>query len=529
MLQAVSLQSVEAKKMQSFDVAKLLKEDKQNEDLSDIPFRFGYTFDVNYTLNDGVWERHRGNNVWSLKIKSEGAYSLNFIFEELYLTEDEQLFIFNSSGTMVYGPVTKEQNIQKDETFLTDVIIGDEVIIQLVGTKVSEYKEKSFLRISKVVHGYKNIFASITENNIVQSLGQSAICNNDMACYPNWELESNAVALVLLSNGTEACSGSLLNNTSQNYKPYFLSAFHCIDADQNGVISTTEKNNAQNWMFRFKYKKSTCNGSTVTSYVTYNQATFRAAWLNTDFLLMELSNFNASTANVTYLGWDRTGNNPSSGTCIHHPRGDAMKISFDNNTITSNTSPIPWDPVGTIISPVNTHWVVEFDNGVVEHGSSGAPLFDQNKRVVGQLHGNHNYNQYISYCNQPQAEYGKFNASWVGGGSDATGLCKWLDLTNSGTEVLDALIYITGNDNPYSFQQVTYTIPNLPTGTNVTWSGSSNVNIISGQGTNQVTISVCGGDAATLTSTLSGMVNTVLTKNLTVNNGTFTVNRYLNN
>ncbi|MDR2651394.1 MAG: T9SS type A sorting domain-containing protein [Prevotellaceae bacterium] len=80
---------------------------------------------------------------------------------------------------------------------------------------------------------------------------------------------------------------------------------------------------------------------------------------------------------------------------------------------------------------------------------------------------------------------------------------------------------ISGPDNPYSIQQVTYTIPNLPSGTTVTWSGDD-INIISGQGTSQVTISVCDGYTTTLTATLSGSLNYVITKNISVNNGTVT-------
>ncbi|MDR1347102.1 MAG: trypsin-like peptidase domain-containing protein [Prevotellaceae bacterium] len=500
------------KKMQSFDVAKLLKEDRQNEEMKDVPFRFGYGFDVDYTLKDGVWETQDDNNIWSLKISSKGAYSLNFIFEELYLSEGAGLYIFSVDGSMVYGPVIKEQNIS-GQNFLSDIIVGDEVILQLIEPTSST--ERSFLRITKIIHGYKNMFASLTDDdNITQSLGASASCNNDVACYSAWANESNAVAMVLLSNGTEWCTGSLLNNTNQNYKPYFLSAFHCIDSNNDGTLSATEKTNSQNWAFRFNYKKSTCSGSTVTSYITYNNANFRAAWVNTDFLLMELTG--TPVAGLTFLGWDKTGNNPTSGTCIHHPKGDVMKISFDNHTITSNTSSITWQG-SSFISPVNTHWVVGFDNGTAEGGSSGSPLFNQNKLVVGQLHGGGNG------CAPITKYYGQFHKSWTGGGTDDTGLSHWLDPRYSGESSIGTINYtnltISGNTNPYSIQQVTYTIPDLPTGTTVTWSGSSNLNIISGQGTSQVTISVCGGYTATLTATLLGTVNQVLTKNLNVNNG----------
>ncbi|MDR2066081.1 MAG: S8 family serine peptidase, partial [Prevotellaceae bacterium] len=76
---------------------------------------------------------------------------------------------------------------------------------------------------------------------------------------------------------------------------------------------------------------------------------------------------------------------------------------------------------------------------------------------------------------------------------------------------------ISGASSLYSFQQSTYTISNLPTNTTVTWSGSSNVNIVSGQGTSQVTVSICGGEEATLTATLSGStINDTVSKHISL-------------
>ncbi|MDR2125488.1 MAG: T9SS type A sorting domain-containing protein [Prevotellaceae bacterium] len=462
--------SIPVKKMQSFDVTSLLNEDKQNEDMQDVPFRFGYGFDVDYTLDDGVWETQGDNNIWSLKISSEGAHSLNFIFEELYLTERSELYIFSADGYMVYGPVTKEQNIS-GQNFLSDLIVGDDIVIQLIEPVSSE--DKSFLRISKVVHGYINMFTSLTENNATQSLGESANCNNDVACYSSWVNESNAVALVLLSNGTEWCSGSLLNNTNQDYRLFFLSAFHCIDIDGNGTLSTTEKNNSQSWTFRFNYKKSTCNGSTVTSYITYAQANFRAAWANTDFLLMEL--IGMPVAGRSFLGWDRTGNNSTSGASIHHPRGDVMKISFDNNTITPNPNSIPWQG-SSFISPANTHWTGEFDNGIVEKGSSGSPLFGQNKHVVGQLHGGK------SNCTSNTVYYGQFHKSWTGGGTNDTRLSNWLDPTGSGVLTLNTINppTIFGPSNLCINSSGTFTVTNPPA--SYEWATCSNLVAVSTSG-----------------------------------------------
>ncbi len=73
-------------KMPNFDVAQMLAEDEAVRGM-DIPFRFGKGFDVNYTLKDGHWKNTNNGRVWSLLFQSEGAYSINFIFSELFLPE----------------------------------------------------------------------------------------------------------------------------------------------------------------------------------------------------------------------------------------------------------------------------------------------------------------------------------------------------------------------------------------------------------------------------------------------------------
>jgi hypothetical protein len=84
---------------------------------------------------------------------------------------------------------------------------------------------------------------------------------------------------------------------------------------------------------------------------------------------------------------------------------------------------------------------------------------------------------------------------------------------------------ISGSDSLYYFQPATYSISNLPAGTNITW-GGTNVIITGGQGTNTTTIYACGGEIATLTATLSGAANGMLSKTLTVvNNANLTATR----
>jgi hypothetical protein len=318
--------SSKIRKMPSFNKQVLLDEDAANKGV-DIPFRFGKGFDVNITLSDGSWTEVENGRLWSMDFESEEAYSINFVFNDFYLPEGAELYITNKDETTLYGPVTSEQNTENG-FFLTDLVEGDNVTIYLF--EPSDKQEQAALTIKRVVHAYKNLFP----NKLYGRYNSSGTCNNNIEDFPAWYLESDAVALILLQGGDELCSGSLLMTADQSFRPFILTAFHCIDINPiNGSLSTAEISGAANWMFKFQYKRSTYTGNSQTSGITYNGAAFRAAWNNTDFALMEMNASPAGDARFSWLGWDRSGNTPTSGTGIHHPSGDIMKISFDNNQL----------------------------------------------------------------------------------------------------------------------------------------------------------------------------------------------------
>ena len=456
------------KAMPPLDVQKIASARQQEKD-DNVPFRFGKGFDTHITLADGEWTNTENGRLWTMAIESKGAYSINFVFNDFHLPEGAELYISNEEGDMLYGPVTSKVNTENGH-FLTDLIKGDKVTIYLF--EPSNKRNESQLTIKRVVHAYENMFSDMAYGQI----GSSGNCNNNVACFPAWSKESDAVALVLLSNGTEWCSGSLLMTANQSFRPYFLSAFHCIDTDiPKGSLSSSEISNAENWMFKFQYKMSSCSGGYATSGVTYNRATFRAAWNNTDFALMELRNSPAGDSRFSWLGWDRSGNAPTAGTGIHHPSGDVMKISFDNDLITETAA-------GSTNSGT-THWFVDIDNGTLEHGSSGSPLFNPQKKVIGQLH-----NGYPGCNSSKQFWYGCFHRSWAGGGTNSTRLSNWLDPNGSGVITTNTSKSPTVSGPSSVCDQATYTVENLPAGAIVEWSVSNpNVATISNNGVLQVT------------------------------------------
>ena len=441
-------------KMPSFDLDTMREADKEMEGL-DVPYRFGKGFDVSYTLSDGLWQNVDGGRLWSLSFESEGAISLNFIFENMYLPVGASLFIVNNDKTVVYGPVTSEVLVPRESSFLTDIIPGSCSTIYLFEplAKINE----STLSIKRVIHGYRGF----DFKQIDRSRGDASSCNIDVACYPEYDEESKGVALVLLSNGVEWCSGALLMSTNLSFAPYFLTAFHCIDYPYtNDVLSDSEIEAAENWMFKFCFKKTTCSGSSLATSYTYNKADFCSAWSDTDFALLRLKNSVSQNTNLTWLGWDRSNNTPSSGVGIHHPQGDVMKISIENNQF------------GTSCSHFGSNgWNVNYDDGILEYGSSGSPILNQNKLVVGQLGGGTTNN---NPCYQTNGQYGKFYLSWTGGGTNSTRLSNWLDPVGTNQTTINSchpMGDIVGESFICSYKD--YYVDNLPPGYNVSWNLSN--------------------------------------------------------
>lgn len=235
---------------------------------------------------------------------------------------------------------------------------------------------------------------------------------------------------------------------------------------------------------------TSCGGSSPTLGITFNGAEFRAAWNATDFALMEMDNSPLGDSRFSWLGWDRSGNPPTSGTGIHHPSGDVMKISFDNNQLIETSY---GSNNGT------SHWRVDWDDGVTETGSSGSPLFDQNKRVIGQLHGGH------SDCNSSDMRdwYGCFHHSWDTGGTNATQLSNWLDPCNSAAVTTNTARSpsISGPATVCS-SGTSYSISNLPPGATISWSTGSPITRVSSQGSNPCTFKSSGSGEGWIQATI---------------------------
>lgn len=422
------------KVMEPVDNEQLKAEDYQRGNNDGKPVRYGTVLNVDLNLNNsGTWTTLAdGSRIWRLGIKSSMANSINLFYKDFYLPQGGLFFLYNADKSMVLGSFTNLNNAQ-DGYFATAPVIGDYIILEYY--EPVNMKGKGRINVSEVVHAYKDIFGILSLDELP--------CNININCPIGapWVEQKRSVTRITFTQGGNGylCTGSLVNNTLQDRKLYYLTAEHCAPDNHSSMV------------FYFNYESPTCSGTGGPLNQTVSGATLKSANYDTDFRLVELNGTLPASYNAFFNGWDKSNAQSTEQTAIHHPDGANKKISIDtNDAITSN---------GFGGRLPGGFWLVVWDYGMTEGGSSGCPLYDQNKRVIGQ-----NLGGTQSQCQNPQAVlkyFGKFSSSWNHGGSASNQLKDWLDPNNSGVNTIDGIDAVQGSAPIANF---TSSIQALPIG-----------------------------------------------------------------
>jgi hypothetical protein len=317
--------------------------------------------------NSGQWETIGDTNVWRLAISSPNAFSLNLLFADFNIPEGARMFLYNADTTVVLGAYTA-----KDNTLMlpTPPVSGDVMVVEYDEPLNADFQ--GFFNITQVAHDFKGAFA----DEPTPGKCQVGLTDEQKS---EWGNERRAVCRILVG-GTVLCTGTLLATADHSFEPYVLTARHCIYSEKQ----------AQSSLFFFNYddydipEKQTVSGSSLVA-VKDNDDGFL------DFALVRLNSAIPDYYDVYYAGWDVSGAVPRGGVCLHHPQGGTVAIAVDSDSI----------PVASYRNfDGNTFFnVAEWDEGATEQGSSGAPLFDANHRVVGLLSGGD------SDCDYPMNDY----------------------------------------------------------------------------------------------------------------------------
>ncbi len=389
--------------------------------------RFGKEMDVqlDFMKMAQVHVQPNGRKIYQLGINCQTAKSINLILSNFHLAQGANLFLTDPNSPDYIGAYTAANN-NEAMVLGTELLKRESIIIVL--DEPANAENPSHFTISTIVHGFHDLEV------LVKGLNTSGNCQYDVNCAigAGYELQRNSVAMMVSGGGF--CTGSLVNNTSGTIIPYFISARHC------GI-------NPTNWVFRFRWEAPA--GGTVCGAVSgstngpenlnVNGAVLKASNATSDFILVRLNSNPNPAWGIYYNGWDNTDSlTATMGIGIHHPDGDIKKISIENNPLAHQTI--------NFQSAQNRTWqIANWDYGVTEPGSSGSPLFNQEKRLIGVLSGGTAACSGTTDNNEPDY-YGRFGYGWNNAATASGRLKDWLDSTGTGATIIDGIDPAIGND-----------------------------------------------------------------------------------
>ncbi|MDP7030560.1 MAG: proprotein convertase P-domain-containing protein [Phycisphaerales bacterium] len=357
----------------------------------------------------GIWEvLPDGRLNWRLRITSPLASSINLGFERWELPNSAEMTVSTADGRTSLRAFTSMDNRDHGELW-TPPLPGDDILISIAVAPKERSLVESQVVLTSINVGYRGFYDMV-------DAARSGSCNYDVTCPETvgWEDEIPCVAAIS-TGGSLFCSGFMVNNIRNDRDPLFMTADHC------GVSA----GNAASLVTFWNYENDPAvncpgaGGETATLDQFLTGSDFLASGSASDYTIVRLNSSPQDDWEISYCGWDAGPQASEWSVAIHHPNVDAKRWSID------------YDPseVYGYGSPGDDHIrIIDWDLGTTEPGSSGSPLFDQNHRVIGQLHGG-----YAACGNDSEDWYGRLYTSWN------AGLSSVLDPDGTGQTFCDTL------------------------------------------------------------------------------------------
>ncbi len=424
------------------------------------PFRIGAAipFSVDF-FRDGQWDSIPGiGKVCRMAIEVPEAKLICVNYSDFHLPKGSTFFVYHPTDTSEMRGAFTDANNQESGRFGTGFVRGSEIVLEYFEPSNSE---SARIKIGSVVHVFRGAGeryqnGSRKPTDKLLAYGDALPCNINIKCPEGlpFEAVSRSVVLITTDSQTIAASGALVNNVREDKEPYVLTAGHVYDADTD----------VSGWLFYFNYFQPLCDslydGSLNQSVQGISKRAYGSLASGSDFALIETEAIPASY-DAYFAGWNNVDAAADSTLTIHHPMSDVKKISFDADTpVGSNYQYNTFGGSSTL-----SHWWVTFHpnsgTGIIQDGSSGAPLFDDNGRIVGQ-HSRGTWNSGTCTTSTQNSLFGKFARAWnYYSSSPSLQLKYWLDPDNTGATTLNGLdtrtaccVGSTGNYDDDPFESV---------------------------------------------------------------------------
>lgn len=361
-----------------------------------------------------------GQKIYRLRVATHsGARAINLYYKDFFIPQDGgELFIYTPDKKNVLGAYNYNTH-SNHGAFATEILPGSEVILEYVLPQSSKEILPSihidgvnYIFNSHIAQAFSQEEQNTTKREVQDSEDQvdrhECVINVNCPEGDAWNAEKASVVQLFLvtKQYSGSCTGSLLNNTNEDFTPLILTAGHCVGNEPPLPTDAVW----DKFMFSFHFAKPSCSNASyseakrIKTMVGCKPLAYSSVNKRSDGLLLQITQDIPLSYRVYYSGWDSSADMPKGLLGMHHPAADVMKLSYLNPPRIVNLG--QWND-GSSLGCKNCHFAFTFNEGDTYGGSSGSPIWNQDHRIVGTLTGG----AQVAGCHGSNL-YGRLNAHW---------------------------------------------------------------------------------------------------------------------
>ena len=179
-------------------------------------------------LSTGGWETTTdGTRVWRMAIRSPGAQGVRVEFRHFDVGGGQ---VWLHDGSQFVGPDTG-RGIFGNGRFWSGTIFAESAILEYEPAPQATAELAPPFEIPTIAH--RAVRDPRAAAQVASNPDPADYCHLDPNCYPDWKPAMSMVARLDFEEGADEylCSGSAISTRDDSFKPYLLTAGHCIHSE----------------------------------------------------------------------------------------------------------------------------------------------------------------------------------------------------------------------------------------------------------------------------------------------------------